>query len=82
MRLIITFQTGFTTEALLLALSRETMRVLVPGQPDAILLSKQNGCWHSESGESVEVDAAMPVAGVNYAAMFADFAPRTMTAGN
>ena len=80
MHLIVKFQNGFHGEALLLAGGRERMRLIVAGQPDTIELSKLNGVWQTDAGETVEIEAMTTLA--DCAEFLAEARPRTMTAGS
>jgi hypothetical protein len=82
MRMTIRYRNGMRTEAALLAASRETMRVTIEGQPDAIDLQKVDSVWRTESGEEIEIEALFPMPEVDVAQFCREVYPRTSAAGH
>jgi len=80
MHMIIRFQNGLRVEALVLAAGREQMRVIIPQDADTLALSRQNGCWQTDGGEGVEIEALTAVSGIDCAAFCSTAIPRTMSA--
>jgi hypothetical protein len=81
MRMWIQHESGTKVEALLLAASRYRMRVVVAGQRDTIDLNRLGDCWYAESGQAIEIEALIPVAGSDCAAFCTEVYPQTMSAG-
>jgi hypothetical protein len=69
-------------EAALLAASRETMRVTIEGQSDAIDLQKIDSTWRTETGEEIEIEALFPMPELAFAQFCSEVYPRTNTAGH
>jgi hypothetical protein len=68
-------------EAVLLAANRERMRLAVASQRDTIELYKAEGCWYTEKGDVIELEALIPFAGTDLAGFCAAVYPRTHAAG-
>jgi hypothetical protein len=81
MRMLIRYERGIEVEAVLLAASREQMRVVISGQRDATELTRLEDGWRVESGQLVEIEALIPVAGTDCSDFCSDVYPQTMTAG-
>jgi hypothetical protein len=60
MLMTIRYQNGLRAEAVVLAASREHMRVAVDSQPDTTELQQVNGRWHMEGGAEIEIEALIP----------------------
>jgi hypothetical protein len=69
---------GVRSEAVVLAVNRAQVRIAERGRGDTVELTLQDGCWRDERGRTIEIEAMI---GLD-AAAFADFAPRTLTAGS
>ena len=59
MHILLIYPGGRQQGALLLARTRERMRVMMPGQADAVELRRIEGTWMGESGAAVEIGAIM-----------------------
>ena len=81
MLMTIRYQGGVTVEAVLLAANRERMRLAVASQRDTIELSKADGCWYTEKGDVIELEALIPLVGTDLAGFCAAVYPRTIAAG-
>ncbi len=57
MHILLMYPGGRQQEALLLAGTRERMRVMMPGQADAMEFRLIEGGWMGESGAAVEIGA-------------------------
>jgi hypothetical protein len=77
----IRYQGGMRVEAVLLAANRERMRLAVASQRDTIELHKADGCWYTEKGDVIELEALIPFAGTDFAGFCAAVYPRTIAAG-
>ena len=64
MRMTIRFHNGSRVEAVLLAASRETMRVSFESQRDTNELHRLGECWFTEAGDQIEIEALIPVEGI------------------
>jgi hypothetical protein len=82
MRMTVRYQNGLRAEAVLLAASRERMRVVVDSQRDTIELHMVDACWFTEEGAEIEIEALIPVSGTDVSFFCAAVYPRTMTAGS
>jgi hypothetical protein len=69
---------GVRGEAIIFSVSRYRMRIAERGHADTVELTLQDGCWRDENGRSIEIEAMIGIE----ANAFADFAPRTLTAGS
>jgi hypothetical protein len=81
MRMTIRYQSGLRIEAVLLAASRERMRVAIASQRDTIQLHKVDACWYTERGAAIEIEALIPIAGTDVSRFCAAVFPRTNAAG-
>jgi hypothetical protein len=72
---------GCRAEAILLALNKNQMRVMIAGESDAVELTILNGCWVDEYGDTIELEALMPLEGVGWQYLCNELYPRTMAAG-
>ena len=61
MRMLIRYPNGNRVEAVLLAADGERMLIVVESQPDAVELSLVNGCWYTEAGEAIELEALISI---------------------
>jgi hypothetical protein len=82
MRMTIRYQSGLRAEAVLLAASRERMRVAVDSQCDTIELHKVDACWFTEEGDEIEIEALIPISGTDVSCFCAAVYPRTIAAGS
>jgi len=82
MRMTIRYQSGLRVEAVLLAASRERMRIAIESQRDTVELNKVDARWHTEDGAPVEIEALIPIAGTDVSQFCAAAYPRTCTAGH
>jgi hypothetical protein len=81
MLMTIRYQGGIRVEAVLLAANRERMRLAVACRGDTIELYKADGCWYTEKGDVIELEALIPFAGTDFAGFCATVCPRTIAAG-
>ena len=81
MLMTIRYEGGMRVEAVLLAANRERMRLAVASQHDTIELYKADGCWYSEKGDVIDLEALIPFAGTDLAGFCAEVYPRTIAAG-
>lgn len=79
MHLILSYSDGRRTEAVVLAMTAERMRISIPGASDAIELRAEQELWISESGERVEIDAVLTASETG--SQLADFRPLARSAG-
>ena len=82
MLVTIRYQSGLRFEAVLLAASRERMRVVVDSRRDTIELHKVDTAWYTEEGSEVEIDSLIPLAGTDVPGFCAVVNPRTTAAGS
>jgi hypothetical protein len=64
MRMTIRFQSGSRVEAVLLATTRETMRVIIESQRETSELHRLGECWFTEAGGQIEIEALISVEGI------------------
>jgi hypothetical protein len=81
MRMMIRYQSGLRVEAVLLAASRERMRLAIACLRDTIELQKVDARWYSEQGAEIEIEALIPLAGTDVSAFCAAVYPLTSVAG-
>ena len=79
MHLIIRDSKGITRHGVLLAASRGQFRLIVPGVPDTLDLSRTGDHWSFADGETAEFEALVATADVQ--AVCAELFPRTQVAG-
>ncbi|MBS1858735.1 MAG: hypothetical protein JST11_25415 [Acidobacteria bacterium] len=77
----IRFEGGSRIEAVLLAAGRERMRVAVDSERDTIELQKVYGVWRTENGEALEIEAMIPMAGMDVSGFCAAVCPVALAAG-
>jgi hypothetical protein len=81
MRMMIRFQNGVRGEAVLLAANAQQMRVAFHARGDVKQLNRDSaGCWHNESGEPLEIEALIPLAGTDVENFCAELYPRALAA--
>ena len=81
MLMTIRYQSGLRVETVVSAASRERMRVVIDSQRDTIELHKVGACWHTEDGTEIEIEALIPIAGIDVSGCCAMAYPRTNCAG-
>ena len=81
MHMTIRYRSGLTINAVLLAANRERMRVAIPTERDTSELSQIDGCWWTEDGDQIEIDALIPIDAVDVSQFCASVFPRTKAAG-
>jgi hypothetical protein len=81
MLMTIRYQSGLRAEAVVLAASRERMRVAIDSQDDTIELREVEAHWYTEEGAEIEIEALIPVAGVDVSPFCTTVYPRTIAAG-
>ena len=82
MLMTIRFQNGDRVDAVLLAASRERMRVAIDSQRDTIELHKVDASWYTEEGTAIEIEALIPISGADVSQFCAGVYPRTSAAGS
>src|ERR1022692_4399676 len=75
MLMTIRYQGGMRAEAVLLAANCERMRLAVAFQRDTIELHEADGCWYTEKGDVIELEALIPFAGTDFAGFCAEVPP-------
>ena len=63
MRMIIRYQSGPRVEAVLLAANSERMRVAIASQRDTVELRRVDGCWYTQRGAAIEIEALILLRG-------------------
>jgi hypothetical protein len=81
MRMLLTFPNDRRVEGLMLACTRDQIRVVIPGPGDTITLSLEEGVWRTDRGVPVEIEALTALEGIDLGEALAGLAPRTMGAG-
>ena len=81
MQMTIRYRSGLRIEAVLLAANRERMRVAIPCERDTTELNRVDASWLTEDGEQVEIEALVPIDGVDVSQFCAAVYPRMMAAG-
>ena len=81
MLMTIRYQSGLRVEAVVLAANRERMRVAIDSEPDTMELHMVDACWHTEDGVEIEIEALIPIAGIDVSGFCATAYPRTNCAG-
>lgn len=75
-----TMAQGRTVEGVLLAMSRERMRVALQDSDDTLELRHVDGCWMTDDETAVEIEALL-TDGRSNVSRFAELFPRVLTAG-
>ena len=57
MHMLMSYESGRRTEALIMSATRDSMRVIVPHKNETFELRQVNGAWLTEKGERVEIEA-------------------------
>jgi hypothetical protein len=81
MTMVIRDNRGLRVSAVLLAASRQQMRVVVKTQADTVELNYVEGCWYTETGAPVEIEALVPLPETDFAGFCAQVYPITNAAG-
>ena len=81
MLMTIRYQGGMRVEGVLLAANRERMRLAFVSQRDTIELHQADGCWYTEAGDVIELEALIPFAGTDLAGFCTAVYPRTTAVG-
>lgn len=71
---------GAVKEGVLLAVSKDKLRLILSSMADTIDLRRVEGAWQFDDGSTAEFEALVDVAGIG--AFCADIFPRTKTAGS
>jgi hypothetical protein len=82
MLMMIRYQDGLRSEAVLLAASRERMRIATATQRDTLELHQVDGCWLTDAGDEIEIEALIPLAGTGVPTFCAAINTLSNTAGN
>ena len=80
MTISIRLENGVRTEAVLLAGSRDRLRLAVPGSGDTNEIARSDGEWRDENGRRVEIEAIFADS-ADDAAFWSEAHPLTLTAG-
>jgi len=70
MHLMLTFSNGRRTEALVLAVGRNRMRIAIPSRNDAVELTLAGGQWTTDTGETLELDSLISLVDVDFPRLF------------
>jgi len=81
MRMILRYESGLRVEAMLLAIDSQRMRVAIDSADDATMFVRADDYWYGESGEIVELEAAVADEGDDIAAIVDAMKPKVMAAG-
>ena len=81
MLITIRYQTGIRVEAVVLAANRERMRVAIDSESDTMELHVVDAGWHTEDGAEIEIEALIPIAGIDVSGFCATAHPLTNCAG-
>jgi len=82
MHLILSYPTGRRVEAILLAASRECMRVVVKRLNETLELRLIDGQWSSVEGTHIEIESMVADGALNVSAFVSHFNHRTSRAAN
>ena len=82
MRMMIRYRNGLRAEAVLLAANSERMRVAIDSQRDTMELHRVDGCWRSQRGAAIEIEALIPIAGTAFPAFCAAVHPAGTAPGS
>ena len=82
MRMTMRYPNGVRVEAVLLAASRERMRVVIDSQGDTAELHLVDSCWYTDTGSKIEIEALVALEGTEVSNFCAAVYPRTMTANH
>ena len=80
MYLIVSDPEGRRTDAIVLAMGADRMRISVPGCDDVLELKKDGDRWIADSGAAMEIEAAIMTAS-GESSRFAEFVPLVRAAG-
>jgi hypothetical protein len=75
MHLTFNFTQGRTEEGILLAISKDHLRVAIPGREDIVELRLIDGFWTIEDGERVELVSLIRMTDISVPELFADAHP-------
>ena len=81
MLMTIQYQDGLIVEAVVLAASRERMRVAIASQRDTVELYKVENSWYAETGAPIEIGSLIPIPGTEFSHFCAAVHPRANAAG-
>ena len=81
MTMVIRDQRGMRVSAVLLAASGQQMRVAVETQADTVEFNCVDGCWYTETGAPVEIEALVSMPETDFAGFCAQVYPRINAAG-
>jgi hypothetical protein len=82
MLMTIRYQNGLRAEAVVLAANRERMRVAITAEGDTLELHEVDARWFTEKGAEIEIEALIPIAGVDASLFYAEVYPQTIAAGH
>ena len=66
MRMMIRYQSGLRAEAVLLAANNDRMRVAIGSHRDTVELHKVDSGWRTERGAAIEIEALIPIPGIDF----------------
>jgi hypothetical protein len=81
MTMVIRDHRGLRVSAVLLAASRQQMRVAIQTQADTVELNYGDGCWYTETGAPVEIEALVALPETDFAGFCAHVYPVANAAG-
>ena len=80
MRMTIQYQDGCRAEAVLLAASRDRMRIVIESDRDTVDLHRVNWRWYTEDEAEVVIEAMIAIPGTDASQFWSELYPQTMTA--
>lgn len=80
MRMTIRYQDGRRVEAVLLAATRELMRVAIESQRDTAELHRIDSRWYTDTGAEIDIEALIAIPGTDVTHFCSELYPHTMTA--
>lgn len=81
MRIMLQYQNGLRAEAVLLAINGDRMRIIIGSDRETTEMNRVGEGWSTEAGEPIEIDALLPIPGVDVSKLCAEVYPRTSVAG-
>ena len=81
MRMVIRYRSGLRAQGVFLAAGRDCMRVAVESQRDTVEFNCVHGAYYAENGETVEIEAMMPIPDIQFPAFCTQVYPLTSVAG-
>lgn len=82
MRMVLRYQDGQRVEGVLLAASRERIRVAIDSECDTAEFHWVATGWHTEEGAEIEIEALIPITETDFSGFCTAVYPLTMAAGS